>query len=165
MNAKKVVNFLICRSAFSQRNMTSMLLVFVFIGVYAAAGGKITTTLPKMEGAGLLGGARTAKGVDVPGAMEESTSPDLTKRESKSVLGIVPTDDQQARREEINQRGRLFTPDEVDEAQDEPIDREGLVQGKDFTSRRDQWKLEQAEKRPTDSLEAIEERLQIRRRR
>ncbi len=42
MKAKKVLDFLILRPAFSSRNLTSILLVALFFGVYVLAGGKVT---------------------------------------------------------------------------------------------------------------------------
>ncbi len=164
MNAKKVVGFLLCRSAFTQRNATSILLVLLFFAVYVMAGGKVTTQLPRMpDGSGAFGGIPGASALV---AKDPSTPamPELTQEESKDVLGIEKSKDRNARQEAINKRGRLFSPEEVTAAEKETVDEEGLVEGADFTNRREQWRLERAEKKPTDSLSAIEERLKIRRR-
>lgn len=162
MSAKKVLSFLVCRSAFTQRNVTSIMLVFVFFGVYVAAGGKITTSLPRPSDVAVRGEARDP--AELMEQAEERSLPDLSAGESKDVLGIAPSEERQARREEVNRRGRLFTPEEVEQATEETIDTEGLVKGKELINRREQWRLERAEKKPQDSLSAIEERLKIRRR-
>jgi hypothetical protein len=163
MSAKKVVGFLLCRSAFTQRNATSILLVVLFFAVYVMAGGKVTTELPRMQSGGVFGGLDGSNDVGEPQNVATSM-PELTKDESKNVLGIEESEQRQERVEAINKRGRLFTPEEVEKAEEEKIDPDGLIQGADFTNRREQWRLERSEKKPSDTLQAIEERLQIRRR-
>jgi hypothetical protein len=161
MSAKKVVGFLLCRSAFTQRNATSLVLVVLFFAVYVLAGGKVTTDLPKIYKTGAFGGK--ALPVD-PSEENADLMPELTQDESQKALGIARSEDRKARETEINRRGRLFSPDEVKEAEEEPIEKEGLVEGADFTNRREQWRLERAEKKPSDSLSLIEDRLKINRR-
>jgi hypothetical protein len=41
MNKKKIAEFLLLKPAFSTRNLTSILLVALFFGVYVASGGKV----------------------------------------------------------------------------------------------------------------------------
>ncbi len=172
--AKSVLGFLFMSSAFTQRNVTSVLLVMVFFGVYIAAGGKITTTLPRLEkvkamSAPGLGGTPVGKGMAAGNAASDKSAPmravpDLTQDESQDLLGISPSEKRAARQRAVQQRGSLFTAEEREEDIDEPLDPEGLVKGADFTNRRDQWRLERAERKQTDSLSLIEERLKIRRR-
>lgn len=180
--AKNVLGFLFMSSAFTQRNVTSVVLVMVFFGVYIAAGGKITTTLPRLEkvkamSAPALGGSpmgkarmdnRSTDGQLPAGVGDKSTAlravPNLTQDESQDLLGISPSDKRAAVQREVQKRGSLFTAEEREEDIDEPLDPDGLVKGADFTNRRDQWRLERAERKPTDSLSLIEERLKIRRR-
>jgi hypothetical protein len=180
--AKNVLGFLFMSSAFTQRNVTSVVLVMVFFGVYIAAGGKITTTLPRLErvkamSAPTLGGSplgkasvnKNAEKDNLPGGVgDKSTAlqavPDLTQDESQGLLGINPSEKRAARQRAVQQRGSLFTAEEREEDIDEPLDPDGLVKGADFTNRRDQWRLERAERKQTDSLSLIEERLKIRRR-
>ena len=53
MGSNRLLSFLLMRPAFSSRNLTSLALVAFFIGVYVAAGGKVTTIPPDMKpGAG-----------------------------------------------------------------------------------------------------------------
>ncbi len=165
MSAKKVAGFLLCRSAFTQRNATSILLVALFFAVYVMAGGKVTTKLPSMP-SGAAGGFGGIGSGDALAAKQQAQAamPELTQDESKDVLGIKKSADRKKRQEAINKRGRLFTPEEIKSAEQEPVDEDGLVEGADFTNRREQWRLERAEKKPSDSLSAIEERLKIRRR-
>ena len=44
---KGILKFAVCAPAFSQRNVTSIGLVVLFVLVYILAGGKITTSLPR----------------------------------------------------------------------------------------------------------------------
>ena len=164
MSAKKVVGFLLCRSAFTQRNATSILLVGLFFAVYVLAGGKITTTLPKMPEQNSIFGGIDGSNQIASQADERNQMPELTQDESKDLLGIQPSEQRTSRQEAINKRGRLFAPEETEEAEKEEIDKSGLIEGADFTNRREQWRLERSEKKPSDTLSAIEERLQIRRR-
>lgn len=50
MNAKKVVNFLVLRPAFTSRNLTSIGLVVLFFLIYVLSGGKVTWA-PNMKSA------------------------------------------------------------------------------------------------------------------
>ena len=152
MKGRKVVDFIVLRSAFSQRNVTSMLLVGVFFAVYVLSGGKVTTSLPQMKDANAFGGAST--GDEIAPA---KTTPD----KSLQVLGVTATSEQQAREETVNKRGRLFDPD-IDTVKEGEVDKNGLLQV-DTTNEKEELKLRKFERRDRDSLAAIEERLKIKR--
>ncbi len=55
MDGKKILNILLMRSAFSTRNLTSLALVALFMCVYVAAGGKITTVPPNIKAGASFG--------------------------------------------------------------------------------------------------------------
>lgn len=171
-NVKRVAGFVFCRNAFTQRNVTSIGLVAMFFLVYVLAGGKITTQLPNIsDSAGLAPRGpqneqevleQIEKGGPVAAeSAPEAAIPDLTEQESKAVLGLTTTQDRAARENVRAKMGSLFTDEEREELENQPVNKEGLVQGGNFTNRREQWKLEQSEKKPTDSLSIIEERLKI----
>jgi len=60
MPARKVLHFLTLRPAFSTRNLTSLLLVGVFFGVYYLAGGRVTS-VPRVESGATFGSVSTTK--------------------------------------------------------------------------------------------------------
>ena len=171
-NAKKALSFVLCKNAFTHRNLTSIGLVAIFFLVYVLAGGKITTQLPNFtDGGGLAPRAAKDKqdvideieqgGAIKPPQEEEAAIPDLTVQESKAVLGVTASKDKASRDSVRAKMGSLFTDEEREELEKDPVNKEGLVQGGVFTNRREQWKLEQSEKKPTDNLSSIEERLKI----
>lgn len=144
---KKTLQFLVCAPAFSQRNITSIGLVILFVLVYVLAGGKVTTSLPNMSKNGAFG-------------MPEQAKPrDLTKKESKSILGEITSKDRAQRDAQRAKLGSLFTDEEREEGEKEAIDPKGLVEGTEFVNKREKRLLERTEKKPSDSLSAIEERL------
>ena len=165
-NLKRVMEFATCRSAFSQRNITSILLVALFFGVYVMAGGKISTKVPSYEEMNRLGGGLSGPAVSnnkeeaalgtVSGGQEQ-----LDIERSRSILGEKPSNDRAAREVLRQRKGTLFTDEEVVEGEKEKIKKEGLISGVDFTTRREKWLLEKSEKKPEDSLSRIEERLKI----
>jgi hypothetical protein len=165
----KAGSFLLCTNAFTQRNVTSIGLVMLFFAVYVLAGGKITTELPRLRDVGRgianvppYGADENKRSVlDEIANPEQQQLPDLSEDESKEVLGIVGSEDRQARQRAQAKVGTLFTEEERAELETQPIDKKMLVKGADFTSRREQWKLEQSEKKAVDSLSIIEERLRI----
>jgi len=161
---KSVLSFAFCTSAFSQRNVTSIGLVIAFMVVYVLAGGKITTDLPRMsKGKFGMPEKKVSRTPFSPQADTQSKS--LTDRESKKILGELPSDKKERRQAIRAKYGSLFTDEERVEAESEEIDEEGLVKGAKFSNRREKWLLERAEKKQTDSLSKIEERLRIKKRR
>lgn len=152
MKGRKVVDFIVLRSAFSQRNVTSLLLVGVFFAVYVMSGGKVTTSLPQIKDTNSFGGASGA---------DELAPVKTTPDESLQVLGVTSTNEQQARQETVNKRGRLFDPD-IDTVKEGEVDKNGLMQV-DTTNEKEELKLRKFERRDHDSLAAIEERLKIKR--
>ena len=164
MNGKKVIGFLLCRSAFSQRNITSILLVLVFFGVYVLSGGKISMVPPALKG---MGGLDSGASIDAAlknqaggEVREEAREEDLGKAESRSVLGLTNSQERETREDLGQTRGRMFSDNDAQQAAEEPIDPDGLIKGKEITSRRQQKLLQKWEKKETtDSLSAIEDRL------
>ncbi len=146
MNAKKVLSFLVCSSAFTKHNIASVGLVLVFFLVYILAGGKIESKLPSARQAGTFGGV------------------DANSLKSREVLGIVPTEDRAKREDAKQQQGRIFTNDEAVRAVKEPIDRDGLITGqaKVYGTDRERKLAEKREKIQRDEVDpliALEERL------
>ena len=146
MNAKKVLSFLVCSSAFTKHNIASVGLVLIFFFVYILAGGKIESKLPTAKQAGAFGGVSTSN------------------VGSKEVLGIVPTEDRAKREDAKLQQGRIFTDEEAVRAVKEPIDRNGLITGQAKVygtdrERRLAEKREKIQRDEVDPLVALEERL------
>lgn len=144
---KGFLKFMVCAPAFSQRNITSIGLVILFVLVYVLAGGKVTTSLPRPPS------AKAAFGIPEKGMK------DLTRKESKSILGEITSKDKTQREVQRAKLGSLFTEEERKEAETEEINPDGLVQGSEFVSRREKRLLEKTERKEKDSLSAIEERL------
>lgn len=158
MNAKNVAGFLLCKPAFSKRNMTSLALVGIFMATYILAGGKISTTLPQMKNMmGLAPSGEKVQDLDSVGTGKKV----MTEEDSKKILGIKPSEDLAARERSAAVKGSLFTPEERKQEEAKPVDKEGLVQGIPRFDRREEVKLEKAERKQTDSLSAIEDRLKI----
>ncbi|MBL7663137.1 hypothetical protein JNK13_10345 [bacterium] len=63
MDKKKVVDIVLMKPAFSMRNLTSLLLVAFFFGVYAMAGGKVTS-IPRVKTGGEFGTVRSTPNLD-----------------------------------------------------------------------------------------------------
>ncbi len=160
---KEIAKFLVCAPAFSQRNITSIGLVVIFFLVYVMAGGKVTTSLPKMPS------SKSAFGVPVKktnSAFSNKSSNKLTnnlsKRESKSVLGEIRSakkNDVDSKRAKI---GSLFTDDERKDLEKQEIDQDGLVKGHKFVNRKEKRILEKSQRKESDSLSLIEQRLKSR---
>jgi len=167
---KSIAKFLVCAPAFSQRNMTSIGLVVMFLLVYVMAGGKITTSLPKMPSSKAPFGLPSKKSLNKNFSKKSQItnqaskqSSNLSTKESKSVLGEIRS----AQRNDIDSKrakiGSLFTEDERLDLEKEEIDQDGLVKGHKFESRKDRRLKERAMRREKkDSLSAIEERLKSR---
>ena len=156
---KGIVKFLVCAPAFSQRNITSIGLVVVFFLVYVMAGGKVTTSLPKVPSSKAPFGALKKKNKSVPSS---HNSNNLTKRESKSVIGEIRS----AKRNDIDSKrakiGSLFTDEERKDLEKQEIDQEGLVKGHKFISRKEKRLIEKSQRKESDSLSLIEQRLKSR---
>ncbi len=161
---KSIAKFLVCAPAFSQRNITSIGLVVVFLLVYVMAGGKVTTSLPRLPSSKAPFGAPSKKSLKNNNFSKKSfSSKKLSTRESKSVLGEIRS----AKRNDIDSKrakiGSLFTEDERLDLEKEEIDKQGLVKGHKFESRKERRLKERAMRREKrDSLSAIEERLKSR---
>ena len=158
MNAKKIAGFVLCKSAFTQRNMTSIGLVAAFFVVYVLAGGRVTTSLPELRNAGGLGPSNLSDSTD-----KKTEDPLLTTEESQTVLGIRESEERAKRDNSQNNRYKLFTEEETKELENKPVDSKMLVKGATFgPSRREQLKLERQEKKDVDMLRDIEDRLKKR---
>lgn len=176
MNAKKIAGFLLMRPAFTQRNLTSIVLVGVFIGSYFLMGGKITTSIPAPDKRNPFGSVKSS-GVKSPGtkqttsqksvvpsetndiAANGSESPDSLQA-AKEVLGELPNTERSARQRAIMGRTE-FSEEERQEDGAEPLDKEGLIEGADFSKKRKEWSLQRQEKKTSDALSGVEERLKI----
>lgn len=157
MKGKRVVDFLLVRPAFTQRNVSTLLLVGVFVGVYTLAGGKVTLKVPAIDTAESQFGG-------ISGAEQKEAADKLANTEQAArVLGMKPTDEQTARDETVNARGKLFDPAVDADPNEAKLDKEGLL-GNDPNARdAEEAKLRKYEKHRADSLSAIEERLNINR--
>ena len=158
MNAKKVVGFLLCQSAFTRRNISSMALVAIFFAVYLLAGGKVSTTLPQLKNAaGLAPGNYGLR--QMPGNEAQDSHSALSDTQSKEILGITTSKERQEQDEKQVNRYRAFDPEETKAAEKEKVDSEGLVKGSLPTNRRERWAMEQNQQKPTDALDEIQKRL------
>lgn len=174
MRGKQALSFLLMRPAFTRSNISTVGIVALFVGVYSIFGGKVTSNLPTVKQGSTFGSVVEEdlqqqdlqglgdNGNDVPAEPVRSGE---DRAEAQGVIGVLPTDAEKARMQEIDKRGRLFdasTPEE-DGEDGKPINREGLVKGVDFKSHRDEWIMLRSEKRKADGLAAIEDRLQMKR--
>ena len=178
MNAKKVIGFLLMRPAFTQRNLTSIILVAAFFGVYVMMGGKVTTELPKRSqngGFGQIPGFKPKPKAKQPGqqaqnqAQNQGTAPAPAapgakqKKSSLQLLGLQQSGDREARRRAKLGR-KLFDDEEREELEKQPIDKEGLIKGVERKNIHMERRLERLENRgKRDTLADIEERLKLRR--
>lgn len=167
MNAKKILGFVFCTSAFSQRNVSSVFLVIALFVGYLLAGGKISTSVPELSKAAKLPGI--TKSSDFGGFTSEEEKKSLLPDKQATidpqrVLGVSQSEERQQREKAILERGRAFTDEDAELEARKPIDRSGLVEGNDPLSARQESILKRTEKKPVDSLSAIEERLNIKRR-
>lgn len=158
MNGRKVVDFLVLRSAFTRRNFTSVFLVLMFVSVYIMSGGKISTAVPRFPEGGAFGVPADPNRAAAAAAAAAAEA-ELKEKEAMKVLGVIPTEEQQAREQALNNRGTLF---EEEAGEEKPLDKKGLLAG-DTTNRRQEAKLRKLEKKPSDAFSAIEERLKIKR--
>jgi hypothetical protein len=159
MNAKKVVGFLLCKSAFTRRNISSIMLVAVFFVVYLMAGGRVSTSLPDLKNATGLGSSGAANGAGTL-INENNRAPVLSEDESKAVLGITPSKERMQREDVQTNRYKLFANEDTAEMEKNPVDPDGLVKGQPVgPKRRDQLMMERNEKKQVDSLAEIEQRL------
>lgn len=168
MSARKVVDFLILRSAFTQRNVTSILLVGLFFGVFILAGGKITTVPPKsLKSGNTFGGVATRDGENESAEQQppQMDGAGMEKAKPEEILGIDENPDLAAREKVQQKKGSRFDPSSGDEdPAEEELSEAGLVDGVDMTNHREEFMLKRNEKRKEDTLAHIEERLNIKRR-
>ena len=167
MNAKKVINFLVLRSAFTQRNVTSLGLVGIFFVVYLLSGGKVSlTSMPNIPRSDSFGGValdQPVGGGQLPSDIRLGPDGRMDQDQSKALLGVLPSEDRAARELEIQKRGRLVEGLAEEEGTDETLDKAGLVQGDQTENRYEEARLKRKERKREDSLSAIEERLKARR--
>jgi len=152
MNAKKVLSFVLCSSAFTKRNISSLGLVAFFFFVYILAGGKIDTAIPSPS---KIGGFGSGSSDNPLGAMGGS------KELSSEVLGINTPKVRADREEEAQAKGRIFNDEERESLASQEIDRNGLIDGSaaNKPSRKEQRAIERSTRKEVDPLLAIEERL------
>ncbi len=161
MNARKIAGFLLCESAFTKRNISSILLVALFFAVYLLAGGKVST-LPKLKETSGFGTADYMPKQELPRATGSET-PVMSNEASKEVLGIVSSKERLERNDRAVNKYRAFDPDEVTEDEKGRMDPQGLVQGNSpAANRRERMAMERNERKPSDALEEIQKRLRKR---
>lgn len=88
---KKVIGFIFLKSAFTSRNLTSLGLVAIFLGIYMASGGKIAT-LPSVQAGGNFGGIKNSgasEAVD-PKPMKIDSVVDLETTEDSAIDPAAP---------------------------------------------------------------------------
>lgn len=68
---RRVLDFLLLRPAFTGRNLFSIFLVMLFVGVYIASGGRVHS-IPKIKPGSQFGAVETQQ---VPAAQEEAVAP------------------------------------------------------------------------------------------
>ncbi len=87
MNAKKAVDFLVLRSVWSKRNLSSLALVGFFMAVYYMSGGRISS-VPRIEPGATFGGVSSVERPELRGdvAPETKSSEDSPSRDSREKL-------------------------------------------------------------------------------
>ena len=81
MAAKRLLNFLLLKPAFSARNLTSLALVGVFFGVYYLAGGNVRA-VPKLDSGATFGSIKT----------QEDTAPVARQSEDSAIFEALRED-------------------------------------------------------------------------
>ncbi len=150
MNTKKVLNFLILRSAFTKSNFATVALVAMFFGLYMAFGGKVAP-LPKLDEGGNFGSINIKD--------EQTKNIELSKSQVNKYLGLDESSDRKAREEAINQRGLLHNTD-IDDL-DDPLDEKDYQMQNEENLSKDEIRarrMEQANKKVT-SISKLEQRL------
>jgi hypothetical protein len=152
MNAKKVLSFLLCSSAFTKRNISSLGLVAFFFFVYVLAGGKIDTAIPSPSKIGAFGSGETDGVFDLG---------KVSKDKSAEVLGITRSKERADRENAPLVKGRIFNSDEREVLESEEIDRSGLIDGSEARkpSLKERKAIDQSTRKEVDPLLAVEERL------
>lgn len=167
MKSKKVLDFITMRPAFTQKNLSSVGLVALFVGVYSIMGGSVNTAPPHVEAGDTFGSVRDYRpSASFAKETSEEAQPigsEQQKASAESIIGLKPTEEESARLRQIEKRGRLNDPEMPDEdgADGNAVDKDALVQGVDMTRHRDEWMLKKGEKRKIDNLSAIEDRLEV----
>lgn len=152
MNAKKVLSFVLCSSAFTKRNLSSLALVGFFFFVYVLAGGKIDTAIPSPSKIGGFGSG------EVDDALGLGT---VSREQSSEVLGISRSKEREERENAPLVKGRIFNKEEREVLESEAIDKNGLIDGAESRkpSLSEQKAIEQSTRKTVDPLLAVEERL------
>ena len=168
MKGKKALEFIFLRSAFTQRNLSSVGLVALFVGAYSILGGGVTTTPPNIQSGSTFGsvngmGEEKSLNGNIPDGEVQPIRNTDEKQSAEAVIGLKPTDAEAERMKQIEKRGRLNDPDMPDEDGEDgkAIDKDALVQGVEMKSHREDWMMQRSEKRKMDNLSAIEDRLDV----
>ena len=123
MNVKKTIQFLFLKPAFTSRNVTSILLVGVFFGVYIVSGGSVRS-IPKVtpgDGFGIVQAKETISETKKTNSVLDILTPSSSKRDlfNKSSASNFQV------QEKIKER-----QNNVDNKQLEPSDRLKAIQSR-----------------------------------
>lgn len=109
MRAKKIINFLILRPAFTSRNMSSLGLVALFFALYILAGGKVTW-IPDIKAGQGFGTVNRSSVTSQPSMDEAPTMPNVMN--SADVQKPVTVSPAQAMRPNVVEKPALAGKDE-----------------------------------------------------
>ena len=138
MDKRRIRDFLLLKPAVSSRNLTSLLLVAIFFGVYVAAGGKVSTIPEVAPGEGF--GTVTSNQVsDTEGYEEEAVEIEEPVRKK-----VTRTKKRTAKKSRVSRKRVVEPVEEIDDVEEEEA-------------------FEEAEEISDDDLSSIEKRLKLNR--
>lgn len=132
MNAKKILNFLLFRSALSSRNLSSLALVALFFGVYVAAGGKIAPIPVKPDKPNSFSGTATGDKEDPRARLEDlsevtgDVAPDA--KPTGNVFGKRPITTRDSAKQKRDNKKTASQSEVASEANDDLADIEARLQ-------------------------------------
>lgn len=143
MKGKKVLDFILLRPVFTQKNFSAILIVFGLMGAYMLISGQRVLNVPNFDSSASFG---------------TPVQPAIDQEKAKEILGVHPESDRDQRLESVAARNPLAGPDSRNDI--EPVNHE---LGYDFEQqkRRQESELLKNELRKKDSLDTIAERLRI----
>ncbi len=133
MDKRRLRDFLLLKPAVSSRNLTSLLLVAIFFGVYVAAGGKVSTIPEVAPGEG-FGTVTSDRAAEVEAYEEEEVEVKRPVRKK-----VTKTKKRTAKKSKVSRKRVIEPVEEIDDA------------------------VEEVEENSEDDLSSIEKRLKLNR--
>lgn len=143
MKGKKVIDFILLRPVFTQKNFFAILVVFGLMGAYMLISGQRILNVPNFD-------SSASFGAPVQSAIDQE--------KAKEIMGVHPESDRDQRLGNVAVRDPLAGPDSHNDI--EPVNHE-LSYDFEQQKRMQESELRKNELRKKDSLDTIAERLRI----